>query len=43
MVPVPKVLSPKKQADNAKRLARLLARIETNLKAREAKTGKEKP
>jgi hypothetical protein len=35
------VPSVKKQADDARRLAKLLARIETNRKAREAKqTGK---
>ena len=38
------VPSVKKQADDAKRLAKLLLRIETNLEAREAKpTGKARP
>jgi hypothetical protein len=36
-----KVPSAKKQADDAKALAKLLLRIETNLKAREAKSAKE--
>jgi hypothetical protein len=40
---VPRVPSAKKQADDAKQLAKLLLRIDTNLKAREAKTGKAKP
>jgi hypothetical protein len=40
MVHPPKVLSAKRQADDAKALAKLLLRIETNLKARHAKTGK---
>jgi len=41
---MPKVPSARKQADNAQRLAKLLLRIETNLKARDAKeTGKAKP
>jgi hypothetical protein len=34
---LPKVSSAKKQADEAKALSKLLARIETNLKARDAK------
>ena len=33
----PKVPSAKKQADDAKHLAKLLLRIETNLRARDAK------
>jgi hypothetical protein len=39
---VSKTPSPKKLADEARRLAKLLARIEKNLKAREVKTGKGK-
>jgi hypothetical protein len=35
------VPSVKKQADDARRLAKLLGRIETNRKAREAKSAKE--
>jgi hypothetical protein len=34
----PKAPSPKRQAADAKRLAKLLARIQKNRKAREAKT-----
>lgn len=40
MGPVPKVPSAKKKADDAKRLAKLLARIEQNRKAREADTSR---
>jgi hypothetical protein len=36
-----KVPSARKQADDAKALAKLLARIETNLEARQAKSAKE--
>jgi hypothetical protein len=34
---MPKIPSARKQADDAKALAKLLVRIETNLKAREVK------
>jgi hypothetical protein len=38
-----KVPSPRKKADDEKRLAKLVARIEKNLKAREPETGPQKP
>jgi hypothetical protein len=38
---MPKIPSARKQANDANRLAKLLARFETNLKAREAKSAKE--
>ena len=40
---MPKVPSAKKQAEDAKRLAKLLQRIERTLKAREAMIGAQKP
>ena len=40
---MPKIPSARKQADDAKALAKLLLRIETNLKVRAKQTGKAGP